>query len=49
VLDRTSVSWEDQQSRLASLGGRTLSDQLLRQIEIEIAGAKRHVKNREGV
>jgi hypothetical protein len=39
VLDCTSVSWKHQEPRLSSLGGRTLGDQFLRQIEIEIAGA----------
>jgi hypothetical protein len=39
VLDGAGVPREDHQSRLPSLGRRTLGDQLVRQLEIEIAGA----------
>ena len=39
VFDCASMPREEHQSRLTSLGRRTLSDQLLRQLEIEIAGA----------
>jgi hypothetical protein len=39
VLDCAGVSWKHQESRLSSLGRRALSDQLVRQIEIEITGS----------
>jgi hypothetical protein len=39
VFDSTSMPREDHQSRLTPLLRRTLCDQLLRQLEIEIAGA----------
>jgi hypothetical protein len=38
VLDLTGKPWKYQKSRLPSLSRRALSDQLVRQIEIEIAG-----------
>jgi len=37
VLDATRLPREHQQSRLPALDWRTLSDQLVRQIEVEIA------------
>ena len=40
VLDGTRLPRQHQQSRLPSLGRRTLSDQLVRQIEVEIAGSQ---------
>ena len=39
VLDCAGVPGKHQETRLASLGRRSLSDQLLRQIEIKIAGS----------
>jgi hypothetical protein len=39
VFDCTRLSREHQQSRLPSLGRRALRDQLVRQVEIEVAGA----------
>ena len=42
VLDGTRLPREHQQSRLPSLDWRTLSDQLVRQIEVEIARSHRH-------
>jgi len=39
VLDRAGLTREHQQSRLTALGWRTLRDQTVREIEIEIAGA----------
>ena len=40
VLDGTRLPREHQQSRLPALDWRTLSDQLVRQIEVEIAGSQ---------
>ena len=40
VLDGARLPRQHQQSRLPSLGWRTLSDQLVRQIEVEIAGSQ---------
>ena len=39
VFDCARLSREHQQSRLPSFGGRMLSDQLVRQVEVEVAGA----------
>jgi hypothetical protein len=38
VLNRSCVAWEDEESRLPSLGRRPLSDQFVGQLEIEVAG-----------
>ena len=40
VFDRPGMAREDQQPRLPSLRRRPLSDQLLGQVEIEIAGSE---------
>jgi hypothetical protein len=37
VLDRAALSRKNQESRLAALSRGTLSDQLIRQIEVEVA------------